>query len=321
MREHELIGLFERAFPGRGGRLLMGIGDDGAVVRAGRYAVTSVDTMLDGVHFRRGQLSAEQIGHRALAGALSDLAAMAAAPGEAYLALGLPDEADERLVLGLIDGAQALAQEAGVMIAGGDVTSAPVLSLSFTVVGWSADAGELVGRSGALPGDLLGVSGSLGGSGAGLALLEGRARLHDAVGAANLRERYARPQPRLALGRALAAGGVRAMIDLSDGLAGDAAQIARRSGVRIELELARLPLQPGVAEVARQLGRAPAEFAATAGEDYELCVCAPPGALGAIEELIDGESEVTWVGTVGEGEAGISFVDGPPQLRGYEHQS
>jgi len=250
VRELELIEWLEQELPQRGGHLLRGIGDDAAVVRGRGYAVTSVDAMVEGVHFRREQLSPAEIGHRALAGALSDLAAMGARPGEAYLALGLPAGAAAQDTLSLVHGARALAERTGVRIAGGDITRAPALTLSFTVVGWSDDPGELVGRDGARPGDLVGVTGRIGGAGAGLALLEGRAQLLGAAAAA-LRHRYALPWPRLHAGRALAPAGPTAMLDLSDGLARDAAHLAAPRGVRVDLSLPAPALADGLSEVAR----------------------------------------------------------------------
>jgi thiamine-monophosphate kinase len=322
LRELELIRALEEALRAAGPRVIVSLGDDAAIVRGRGYAVTSVDAMVDGVHFRRSELAPHEIGHRALAAALSDLGAMGAEPGEAYLALGLPRGTELEDALAIIDGALELATGAGVTIAGGDVTLAPELLLSFTVVGWSDDPATLVTRDGARAGDVVAVTGSLGAAGAGLAVVERRARPADDAVAAALRERYARPIPRLAEGRALAAAGARAMIDLSDGLATDAHHLAARSGVRLELTLGSLPLADGVVEVAAQLGIEPGTFAATAGEDYELCVCLPPAvaAPAAIDALGRAVPPgLTVIGRVVDGAPGVAFSDSRGELSGFEH--
>ena len=292
------------------------IGDDAAVVRAGGYAATSVDVMVDGTHFRLGAgWSAADAGWRALAGAASDLAAMGAEPGEAYLSVVVPPDLADDDVLALHAGAEAAAAGCGLTIAGGDVVAGPTLTIAVTVVGWADAAESLVGRDGARAGDLVGVTGALGASAAGLAAIEGRVRAPAA-----LVECHLRPRPRMAEGRGLAAAGARAMLDISDGLASDAMRLAEASNVGIELDADTLPLAPGVTEVAAALGVDPVELAATGGEDYELCVCVPPHRRAAAAAAAR-PAGLTWIGraTAGAPEVRWSGTPSGAGWRGYEH--
>ena len=321
MPELDLIAAIERMLAPAGGRVLRSVGDDAAVVRARPLAVTSLDTVVDGVHFELSTHSAADVGHKALATALSDLAAMGAEPGEAYVALGLPPSLTG-LVLELMESMQSLAAGSGTALAGGDVVTAPALFVSVTVTGWTDDERQLVYRDGARPGHLVGVSGELGGSGAGLALLRGVDAALGGFERDALLARHRRPTPRLELGRALATAGASAMIDVSDGVATDARHLAERSGVAMELRLAGLPLAPGVAAVAEAVGADPAEFAATAGDDYELLVSAPVEVAGAVAAAARAAGTgLSWLGEV-RGGSGVVFRDASGRelsLRGFEH--
>jgi thiamine-monophosphate kinase len=325
--ERSLIDAIAAALPkdrdGSGSRIVRGVGDDAAVVRTGgELCVTSVDAMVEDVHFRlSGERSSSprEVGWRAVAGALSDLAAMGARAGEAYIALGVSSAVGEQLALELVRGALEAAAATGTVLAGGDVVAAPVLGVCVTVVGWADSTHELVGRDGARAGDLIGVTGRLGG-------------------------RPRRPMPRLREGRALAGAGASAMIDISDGLAADARHVGEASGVSLEIELERLPLDtgspswrqdaggrgrdpggPGGDAAARGADLSGYEWAASAGEDYELCFTAPAAARGRVEEALReaGGTQVTWIGRVGDGSPGARLLDAHGEerrLEGYEHR-
>ncbi|HEX8752813.1 MAG TPA: AIR synthase-related protein, partial [Solirubrobacterales bacterium] len=207
--------------------------------------------------------------------------------------------------LELTEGIVAVAAETATTIAGGDVTRAPVLTLTVTAVGHAATAGDLVRRGGAAAGDLLVLTGEIGGAAAGLLLLE-RPELAAAVGeetARRLRQRQLDPTPRLGTGRALAGAGARAMIDLSDGLGADAGHLAEASGVAVRIDAAALPLANGLAEVAAAAGLDPLELAVSGGEDYELLAALPEKRLSEVSVAI-GEAAETTLTPVGEVLAG-----------------
>jgi thiamine-monophosphate kinase len=293
------------------------LGDDAAVVRAGgSLAVVSTDAMVDGTHFRLDWMDAEAVGHRALAGALSDVAAMGAQSGEAYISLAVTDALGAEGALALMRGAESVAERTATTIAGGDVIRSELTFVSITVVGWAAAESALVSRSGALAGDLIGVTNRLGGAAAGLAILGGRAPSPPSGDL--LVSSYTHPWPRLAEGRALADLHAHAMIDLSDGLASDARIVGESSDVLLDIDLEALPLALGVADVAGALGESPAAFAAAGGDDYELLVCIAPGERAAADLAVP---SLTWIGEVREGR-GARFHDasGERALRGYEHK-
>ncbi|HEV7482245.1 MAG TPA: thiamine-phosphate kinase [Solirubrobacterales bacterium] len=306
MGEFELLARLRERLPTAPSRVLVGSGDDAAVTVPGGATATSIDALVDGVHFRRDTATLTQIGRKALATALSDLAAMGAEAGEAYVAVGVPPDLDEDGCLELFDGIVALAAATGTTLAGGDVTRAPALTLAVTVVGHALAPEYLVTRAGAMPGDALVLTGEIGGAAAGLLLLERPelAAAVDAATAAQLRRRQLDPTPRLAAGQALAAAGARAMIDLSDGLGGDAGHLARASGAGVRIEAATLPLAPGVTEIAAAAGRDPLELAAIGGEDYELLAALAPERLDEALRTApaDGPDGLARVGEVTAGE-------------------
>jgi thiamine-monophosphate kinase len=321
MGEFELLALLRERLPAAGPQVRLGSGDDAAITVPGGAVATSIDALIEGVHFRRETASLRQIGRKALSTALSDLAAMGAAPGEAYVALGAPADLGEPELLELGEGLAAVARETGTTIAGGDLTGAPALTLAVTVVGHAPRAEDFVTRAGARPGDALVVTGELGGAAAGLLLLEDTALTATAFGAVEppvpgssgltpgdpgsterppgapgdrlnvvtadaLRRRQLDPTPRLAAGRALAAAGATAMIDISDGLAGDAQHVAAASEALLLIDADALPIAAGVAVVAAAAGRDPLELAVSGGEDYELFAALPPDAVAAAREAL-----------------------------------
>ena len=295
----------------------VGIGDDAAVVEplASRGAsATSVDALVDGVGFRRRWCPPGAVGRKAIGAALSDLAAMGAGPGEAYVWLGMPDDLEPEEALELCDGLADLAERHGVAILGGDLTRAPALAVCVTAVGYAASADAMVGRGGAEVGDALCATGSFGGAAAGLMLLEHpqlEAEVEPLVRDACV-SRQLDPEPLLACGAALAAAGARAMIDVSDGLGADAEHLAAASGLGIEIELERVPVAQGVAEVAAAAGRDATELVVAGGEDYELLCAVPRVALSdCVKAAAESGTRLTEIGRfVGGGSVRLRLPGG-----------
>jgi thiamine-monophosphate kinase len=307
--EFDLIrALIGDAEPGPGVRV--GPGDDCAVLEpsAAPWAIT-VDMSIEGVHFRRAWLTPEEIGWRAAAVALSDLAAIAAEPVAILLALALTDE-DKRsgTAVALERGAAAAADAVGASIVGGDVTRTPG-PLTIDVVALGRVPRPLL-RSGARPGDELWVTGRLGAAGAAVAAWE-----RAGTPAGPLRRAFAHPVPRVREALWLAeTGAVHALVDLSDGLAGDAGHIAAASGCRMVVSAPAVPVAPGVAAAAGSEAEA-LRLALSAGDDYELCLAAEPGALGPVAADFEARFGIplTRIGTVTAGEGVVlDRGDGSP---------
>jgi thiamine-monophosphate kinase len=291
------------------------LGDDCALLAPGPGAlVVSTDVSVEDVHFRRAWLSLEEIGWRAAAGALSDLAAEGAEPTGLLAAVTVPSGADPAAVVKLMRGIGAVAAAVSTQVLGGDLSSGPVWSIAITVLGRAA---RPVTRAGALPRDQIWVTGQLG---AARAALEAWRR--GAEPAPGARHAFAHPEPRIAAGRWLAAQGARAMLDLSDGLGGDAGHLAAASNVALELSLDRVPVAPDAIAEAERLGMAPATFAAEGGEDYELLVALPRD-FGLADAQAFARAcgvPLTCIGVVREG-AGARFCAAgtPVALQGYDH--
>lgn len=288
------------------------LGDDCALLPlGGGFLALSTDVSVDAVHFHRDWLSLPEIGWRAAAAALSDLAAVGANPAGILVALTVPPELGEQDVVALMDGAGAAASAVGAPVLGGDLSAGATLQLAVTVVG---STGRWLGRGGARAGDGLWVTGALGGS--RTALLAWQAGREPAPEA---RTAFARPQPRLAAGQWLALAGARAMIDLSDGLAGDVAHLAASSGLRMRVNLDQVPRHGSISQDDL---RAACLTAASGGEDYELLAAMPPAFTEREAGVMTSQTGValTRVGVVEEGEGVQLVLDGDAlDLSSFSH--
>jgi thiamine-monophosphate kinase len=321
--EFDLIAAIQERLPEPGGRVRVPSGDDAAVVEAGAASAVSVDAIVDGVHFRLEYFGGPAVGRKALATGLSDLAAMGALPGEAYVVVAAPAELPDDVMLGIADGLAEVASREGATVAGGDLVASPVLVISVTAVGYEPEGGHLVTRGGANPGDVVAVTGELGGAAAALALMDDTEGSSLSSGPRDaLLARQLNPTPRLAGGLALAAGGATAMIDVSDGLGADAGHLAHSSGCRLEIDLDRIPLSEGVVDVAGGSGAA-LELASSGGEDYELLATLPPDRLATASQAVaEAGTKLTEIGYVAEGQGVALRLPGGGEIqpRGFDQR-
>jgi thiamine-monophosphate kinase len=313
--------LIERYFVRRGGErsdVVLGIGDDAALLRVPQEMdlVSSIDTLVAGVHFAEGA-DPVGVGHKALAVNLSDLAAMGAQPSWAILALSLP-RIDEDWLEGFSRGFFALAERFRVQLVGGDTTQGP-LCMSVHVHGL-VPRGAALRRNAACPGDGIFVTGSLGDAGLALQALHGELSV-PAPFNEHLARRLNYPEPRVHEGLAVR-GIAHAAIDISDGLIADLGHILRASGLGATVELEQIPLSGEAAALIAQTGEW--DLPLSAGDDYELCFTAPPMCYPELERAFTGfPCGFTRIGTI-EKTPGLRCVrhDGTPvvvQQRGYQH--
>ena len=274
----------------------LGIGDDAATWRAtgNTVQVATTDMLIEGIHFRLDWTTPGDLGWKALAVNLSDLAAMGATPGRALVSIAV-DAARREIVLEVARGLHSLAERTGTRVVGGDTVRSPgPLVINVALVG-EANPARLLRRDAARLGELVAVTGHLGASSAALALLSERPAPLDPA-AAPLLAAHHRPVPRLAAGQLLAACGVRCAIDISDGLASEALHLARASEVGIEIDVARVPLDP--AAVCLLGERRSRELALAGGEDYELLFTFDPRLADELASALTIDGGLTVVGEV-----------------------
>lgn len=314
--ERRLISGIRQAVPVNPRGVILGIGDDAAVVRGPGTLVLTHDLLVEDVDFRRALHPARLLGRKALNVNLSDIAAMGGRPLHAVLGLALPGGIGRPWLGQFLRGVLDAAGAAGVALVGGDLSSSREIVIAVTLTG---KARRFVTRSGAKPGDRLFVSGTLGDAAMGLRLVERGPARRKGRPAGRLVRAFLDPSPRLELGLLLARRGLAsAMIDISDGLAVDLSHICEESRVGAELELGRVPISP---ELRRALGR-PLEAALYGGEDFELLFTVRPRNILRVREL-EKRFKLTEIGRITAGKK-IVAVDltgkkRPLKIRGYEH--
>lgn len=328
--EFALIAAIRRLLE-RGGAPAAGVrigpGHDCAVVapRPGFDLLLKVDEAIEGVHFDLAWIDARGAGRRAMTQSVSDIAAMAGVPRWATLALALPPSIAAAEALAIVEGAAARAAEFGCAIVGGNLARSPRIAITVGVVG-EVEPGQALLRSGARPGDALYVTGDPGVARAGLFALEAGRGAEAALGPAV--RRWRDPPARVEEARFLRdRAQARAMIDLSDGLAGDLGHLARESRVGARIDRAALPVGAALRAAADALGRDPVSLVLEGGEDFELLFAAPGDAVEAAREEFEARFGVPLarIGEIVEGsEVAIAAPGEPPRplrVRSYEHFS
>lgn len=302
-----------------GMRLLVDVGDDTAAWQTGDIIeLFTTDTVVDSVHFTRQTTPWKDLGWKAMAANVSDIAAMGGLPTYALITLGLPKDTLVEEMDDLYDGFAEICLEYGAQIIGGDIVGSPVAFVTISLMGVT-DRQPLL-RSAARPGDQVAVTGWVGASRGGLELLQRGGTSMAPVPAEALVKAHRRPRPRIAEGRILSKEGVRAAMDVSDGLLDDLGKLCEASSVAGILHLESVPVHPALKEAFPEHYRA---FALGGGEDYELLFTAPPEVMGRVLHLMGVGATV--IGEIVEGKPGSVTLLGPdglpvaPPEGGWDH--
>jgi thiamine-monophosphate kinase len=324
--EFRLIDRLLAQLGGAGEGVVIGPGDDAAAVRIGdATALATADMLLEGVHFEIGLSSPADVGWKALAVNISDVAAMGGVPRFALVSLGAPPATPAATLEQIYEGLDECARTYGVAVVGGDTVGADRLIVSVAVIGEPGPSGIVI-RGGARPSEVVCVTGVVGGAAAGLALLRAAANDERAASVIDrfpaLAEAHRRPTPRVREGLAAAQAGATAMIDVSDGLGRDVGHICEASGVGVRIFGVQIPLADGISDVARWAGVDPVQLGVGGGDDYELALTIPSDRFDALVDAL-APTQLTRIGeTVGDDEAVLERSDGttePLSGLGWDH--
>jgi thiamine-monophosphate kinase len=315
--EFGLIDLLAKMVGGGDERLLIGIGDDAAAWQGDEsIQLASVDSFIQGVHFTPETTPWSDVGGKALAVNISDIAAMGGIPRYALVSLALPDDSEVEDVAALYNGMLKVSKQYGVSIVGGDISKAPLVAVTITILG-SSPTKRILTRSSAKAGEIVAVTGSLGAAAAGMELLKGKRKL-DPEAETRLKDAFLHPTPHIAEGLLLVEQGVKTAIDISDGLVADLNQICKASQVGARIEVERVPIEPTVKTA---FAEGAMELALSGGEDYELIFTASSEIIERVKKAAS--VPVTAIGEIVAGK-GVTLTDkqGKPfalKKAGWEH--
>ena len=301
-------------------RILVGIGDDAAAwYPDASIELATVDSLIQGVHFNLDITTWNELGWKALAVSLSDIAAMGAVPRYALVSLGLPGDTEVEDVANLYRGMMELGQQFGVAIIGGDTSNAPLVTINTTILGNISGQANIITRSAARAGEKIAVTGYLGGAAAGLEMLTRRIKLNKGD-STSLRQAFLCPSPRVAEGQILSQQGVKAAIDISDGLIADLGHLCQASKVGARIDVDLVPIHPAVKD---NFGEKSLEMALSGGEDYELLFTASNKVIERVRKAVN--CTITVIGDIiADATGGVILVDKQgkpfkPARTGWQH--